>query len=329
VIVNASLHGYAFSRSALPLISELWPEFAERGADAAWGERNISRLFEFYGKLAGFSADKLATFMARMEALGIGSLEDMTVSGEAALAIEAASAFADRISSWASPEVYRGLSGAARARCSGVKIFLDGSLGARSAALDAPFLDGSEGSLLYGDGELARLLSELASYGTGLSAHAIGREAIAQALDSLESLSSDGLAFPSVRLEHAQFISRGQARRCRDLGIILSMQPNFNADSSCYADRLDPRHLEENDPFRMLIDEAGFVPGVDLLFGSDGMPHGPEEALRWSLFPAFEGQRLSAGELEAGYGTARGNPRRLRAGSAFAIDDAARVVRRA
>jgi len=75
----------------------------------------------------------------------------------------------------------------------------------------------------------------------------------------------------------------------------------------------------------MLIDEAGFVPGVDLLFGSDGMPHGPEYALRWSLFPDYEEQRLSIKEFEAGYGPALGIEGE---GSAFAIDDQARTINR-
>jgi len=325
ILVNSSLHGYAYSSSALPFIEELWPEFAQRGAEPSWGERNLPRLFVFYGKLAGLDAVKLAGFMKKMEALGLGSLEDMTIAGEEALSIIAASPFADRIALWASPEVYKELSARLRLRCSGIKIFLDGSLGARSAALDAPFLDGERESLQYGDEELLAILAELAAYRTGLSVHALGHQALAQVLGSLALLDREGLAFPTVRLEHVQFITLEQARRCKKAGIVLSMQPNFNSDSPDYADRLLQRHRLENDPFRMLIDEAGFVPGVDLLFGSDGMPHGPEYALRWSLFPDYPGQCLSLEEFESGYGPARGM---LGEGSAFAIDRRARTVLR-
>jgi hypothetical protein len=56
-----------------------------------------------------------------------------------------------------------------------------------------------------------------------------------------------------------------------------------------------------NNPFRMLIDEAGFVPGINLLFGSDGMPHGVQYALENSLFPPFPGQKLALDEFVAGY----------------------------
>jgi len=328
IIVNASLHGYLITKLGLPFVEELWPELAEHAEDSAWGERALPRLFSFYGRVAGLDSDKLATFMGRMQALGLGSLEDMTLAGEEALSIESASPFASRILSWATPDVFLGLSAARRASCVGIKIFLDGSLGAKSAALDAPFSDGQTGGLLYGDGELTALIAEIASYGAALSIHAIGHLAIEQALRCLERASAGG-GLPSVRIEHSQFISLRQARRCKDAGVILSMQPNFNSDSRDYADRLDPRHLAQNDPFRMLIDDAGFVPGRDLRFGSDGMAYGPEEALRWSLFPDFEGQRLSLEEFEAGYGRARGmeGPDEGE-GSVFAIDTLARRLRR-
>ena len=81
----------------------------------------------------------------------------------------------------------------------------------------------------------------------------------------------------------------------------IALQPNFSDDSLHYADRLPEGYPERNNPFRMLIDEAGFVPGEDLVFGSDGMPHGVGEALRQALFPPFAGQELSLDEFVAGY----------------------------
>ena len=51
----------------------------------------------------------------------------------------------------------------------------------------------------------------------------------------------------------------------------------------------------------MLIDQAGFVPGQDMLFGSDGMPHGVQRALEQSLFPPVPGQALTMEEFIAGY----------------------------
>jgi predicted amidohydrolase YtcJ len=125
---------------------------------------------------------------------------------------------------------------------------------------------------------------------------------VTQTLTALERTAALGLRFPWVRLEHVQFISLADALRAKALGVILSMQPNFNSDSVDYVDRLQPQDAESNNPFRMLLDEAGFRCGEDLIFGSDGMPHGVEYALQWSLFPPFPGQRLTVEELVAGYG---------------------------
>jgi len=53
----------------------------------------------------------------------------------------------------------------------------------------------------------------------------------------------------------------------------------------------------------MLIDEAGFVPGEDLIFGSDGMPHGAAAAVRQALSPPYpDRQALAIDELIAGEG---------------------------
>lgn len=79
------------------------------------------------------------------------------------------------------------------------------------------------------------------------------------------------------------------------------MQPNFSSDTVDYRDRLDAGYCEMNNPFRMLIDEIGFVPGNDLVFGSDGMPHGIETAIQQSLRPSLSQQKLSIDEFVAGY----------------------------
>lgn len=339
IIVNSSLHGFVLTPAALSPVKELWPELALHHEDEEWIERSIGPTFSFYTRIAGFDAGKLEAFMVKMESLGIGSLDDMTIASEEALKIIAASSFADRIRCWATPEVYKALSPAARVSCLGIKIYLDGSIGARSASIDELFLDGCEGKLLYSDEGLRAALLEVAHWGTGLSAHALGHRCIEQILNCLDSLKRDGVHLPSVRLEHLQFISLEQAKRCKEQGIILSMQPNFNADSVDYADRLIPRHLAENDPFRMLIDEARFVPGEDLVFGSDGMPHGSEFPLQWSLFPAYGGQSLSAAEFASGYRpspdwrrpsreTTQGISIKEGVGSSFEIDEGARSIRR-
>lgn len=324
IAINFSLHGFVMTKSAIPHVESAWPELARNYRDVQWTEGRLPELFEFYGVSAGLDQAKLEAFMRGLEELGIGSVEDMACIGEEALAVIAASPYRGRVASWASPSCHAKLSEGARKQIVGFKLFLDGSIGARSAAIEPAFLDGGQGRLLYDEAGLEALVSGLAGEGKALSVHAIGQRAIRQILDVLERCSENSLRFPEIRLEHVQFIGQKEAFRCRDLGIRLSMQPNFNSDSVDYADRLPEPLLAVNNPFRMLIDEAGFVPGKDLVFGSDGMPHGPEYALAWSLFPAFEGQRLSVEEFVAGYSVQDG---KVAAGLSLGIDEERRSVR--
>jgi predicted amidohydrolase YtcJ len=323
LLVNLSLHGLRLSPAAARLLRDTDPELVERHTDPAWCERNLDRLLVLYGRTAGLTPAKLEAWIQGLEAVGIGAVEDLLLTGTEAWRTMRASRWADRMPWWTVPAIFETLPAEAQAECAGLKVFTDGALGARTAALDEPFLGGEPGLLLHAGEALRCALADLHAYGKPLAVHAIGDRAIGQALDVLEDLDRQGLRFPLVRLEHVQFITEPQARRARELGLVLSMQPNFTSDSADYADRLDRARLARNNPFRMLIDRVGFRPGRDLIFGSDGMPHGLAWAARWSLFPPFEGQRLGLEELLAGYGAAPGSlaPREL------VVDEAAQSVR--
>jgi predicted amidohydrolase YtcJ len=300
VIANYSLHGVLLTGAARETLRDGHPELVRRHADPSWCERNLAALLSLYSRAAPLTAAKLAAFMAGLEALGVGSAEDMAVTGEQALSVIRASPHAGRIVCWSDPRVFRSMSPEAQAGVHGFKLFADGAIGLRTAALSEPYLGGGGlGLLLRSDSELA---SELAPLARPVAVHAIGERAVEQVLTALERLCLDGVRLPPVRIEHAQFITLPQALRAKSLGLTLSMQPNFSADSRDYAPRLSPRLREANNPFRMLIDRAGFKPGSDLVFGSDGMPHGMEAAKRWGLSPDYPGQALTLGELEAGYG---------------------------
>ncbi|WP_243303532.1 amidohydrolase family protein [Geothrix oryzisoli] len=306
LLVNFSLHGLGLSPGAARLLRDADPELVARHADPAWCERNLDRLLVLFGRTAGLTAAKLETWIQGLEALGVGAVEDLLLTGEAAWRVVRASRWTDRLPWWTVPAIFDTLPAEAQAECAGLKLFTDGALGARTAALGEPFRGGEPGLLLSADEALSQALATHHARGKALAIHAIGDRAIGQVLAALEDLDRQGLRFPQVRLEHAQFITEAQARRARDLGLVLSMQPNFSSDSVDYADRLGPDTLAQNNPFRMLIDRVGFRPGHDLIFGSDGMPHGLAYPAQWSLFPPFEGQRLSLEELLAGYGPAPG-----------------------
>ena len=323
ILINFSLHGFALTAGARRILGPGHPELLERQHDPEWCERNMERLLAFFGKSAGLTAAKLDSFMTGLQAAGIGAVEDMLLTDEDALRVILASPWSARVRCWTTPAIYRGLSPAAQEAVAGLKLFTDGALGARTAAMETPFRDGGDGLLIYTGPSLEQELEALQPLDKPVAIHAIGGRAVAQTLTALERLAGRGLRFPWVRLEHVQFITLPDARRAKALGAILSMQPNFNSDSADYADRLDPAALAANNPFRMLLDEAGFRCGEDLIFGSDGMPHGVEFALQWTLFPAYPGQRLTVEELTAGYGL----PPEGQGRSTLVVDEVLRKVR--
>lgn len=322
VVVNLSLHGFLLTPAAQEALRPEVPEIVERYRDDLWRERNIARMLIFLGRLSPLDGTKLARFLEMIHEVGVESAEDMLLVDGPALEVLAGSGRAFKV--WAAPETYLSLGSQARKGIHGLKLFLDGALGTRTAALAEPFLGGGSGLLTHENEALRERIGSLASSRMPFSIHAIGERAVEQALGVLEELDQDGARPPSVRLEHVQFITESQARRAKALGLVLSMQPNFSSDSVDYADRLGIGLLEANNPFRMLIDRVGFSPGRDLVFGSDGMPHGMIPSLQWSLFPAYPGQRLSLEEWLAGYGREPGTEGPVR----VSLDSEARRVDR-
>jgi stage V sporulation protein SpoVS len=318
VVCNVSLHSFRFNAPARAALKAEFPDIVANVDDQGWVERNLDRVFELFTAAGGAAA--IPAYMESLAALGVWAADDMLVaSDEAALLLSRK--YAGRTALWSEPARYARLGPAARAVIGGLKIFVDGALGARSAALGRPYLGGGRGLLLHSDAGLEKLVKSAARRTGRLAVHAIGGAAIEQAVSALERLAVPRKDL-AVRLEHAQLITFDQARRAKKLGVGLCMQPNFSADSACYADRLPAACLRRNNPFRMLIDRAGFVPGEDLLLGSDGMPHGAEPALRAALFPPFAGQRLTLEEFRAGYCLASPAPGLLD----VRIDGAKRVV---
>jgi len=121
---------------------------------------------------------------------------------------------------------------AARYRDGWLKLFTDGSLGSRTAALLAPWEDddpagppavGPIGLLLHEPAELARLAGRAARAGIATQAHAIGDRAVRVALDLLADLPRVGGA--THRIEHAQLVARADRERFAALGVVASVQP--------------------------------------------------------------------------------------------------------
>jgi predicted amidohydrolase YtcJ len=297
VVMNLSLHGLVVNRAGRELLGRTDADAADHLDDQEWIERHLLRVLNLFAR-DGATPDRLRRFFDRLLAEhGIHAVDEMLLVGPDEIALFDEAGLADRVRFWAAPEMYEGLAPELRVRAHGIKLFTDGALGTWSAALRKPYRDGPGGTglLIHRDDELAALIER---YGhLPMAIHAIGDRAIEQVVATVEAVRPSA----PIRMEHAQFITEPVARRAKALGMTLCVQPNFSDDSKHYADRLPAGYPERNNPVRMLIDRAGFVPGADLLFGSDGMPHGVAEGLRQALFPPFPGQALTIDEFRAGY----------------------------
>jgi len=301
IIVNISLHHFIMNREAEERLRETYPEIVANYKNPGWYEDHFPRMMLFLAGLVEPREELFKCFFDFLLQRGIYYLEDMILSGESSYGIINSSPFRERTAFWADLGTFRTLSAAAQKNIKGIKLFTDGAIGAGTAALGHPYRDGHQGYLLYSDDAFYRIMQEAADYKKAISVHAIGDKASSQVVQTLKKLSLQGSEFPFIRMEHCQFIDEKTAHEARELGIVLSMQPNFSSDSVDYKDRLFPQYLKNNNPFRMLIDKVGFVPGKDLILGSDGMPHGVEAALKYSLFPPFPQQKLTLAEFVAGY----------------------------
>jgi predicted amidohydrolase YtcJ len=186
--------------------------------------------------------------------------------------------------------------------CKGLKVIADGAFGVWTAALFQPYCNkpDSRGIFYLTAGELEAQIRQTVEWRVPIVAvHCIGDAGIQRVLDVYQKLAAEGINTVGWRLEHAILINAQQAKLAKQLGIVLSMQPNFSSDTR-YEDRLGKRVALIN-PFRMLVDEFGFEPGKDLIFGSDGMPTGLKEGLEWATNPSLPSQKLTTEETMAAY----------------------------
>jgi predicted amidohydrolase YtcJ len=140
----------------------------------------------------------------------------------------------------------------------GVKAFLDGSLGSRTAEM----LDGS-GTARLQQAELVDVVERCARAELNVCLHAIGDGAVRRALDALSRRRN---AWPlwRPRIEHAQCVDPKDVPRFARLGVIASMQPIHAVADRELADRIWPGVTAHSYAWRAL-ERAG----ARLAFGSD------------------------------------------------------------
>lgn len=149
----------------------------------------------------------------------------------------------------------------------GVKILADGSLGARTAALNKPYNDepSTKGILCWGRKELEETIVKAQDAGFQVCVHAIGDRAINETLSAFEKvLKKKPRKDFRHRLEHASVLNKQLIRRLRRLGLIACVQPHFVISDFWVESRLGAARARWTYPFKTLIEN-----GVLLAGGSD------------------------------------------------------------
>jgi predicted amidohydrolase YtcJ len=196
-------------------------------------------------------------------------------------------------------------------RVGGIKVFADGALGPRTAAMLAPYEGEPEnvGVVTTDEGTLRALARKATAGGLPLAVHAIGDRANRTVLDVLAEVGKAGPGGLRHRIEHVQLLHPDDVGRLAALGIVASMQP-IHATQDCeMADRYWSDRCAGGYAWRSLL-EAGTV----LAFGSDcpvedlnpllGI-HAAVTRRRTDGFPGpegwYPGQRLTVGEAVRAY----------------------------
>jgi predicted amidohydrolase YtcJ len=145
-----------------------------------------------------------------------------------------------------------------------LKLWLDGALGSRGAALHADYCDdpGNRGLVLIPPDELERLVREARDAGFQACVHAIGDRANTLALDAMERV---GVAGRRFRIEHAQVLTPADIPRFAQLGLVPSMQATHcTSDMRWAGDRLGSDRLPGAYAWRSLL-----ATGTVIANGSD------------------------------------------------------------
>jgi len=149
-----------------------------------------------------------------------------------------------------------------------VKVYTDGALGSRGAALLEPYSDRAShsGLLLTSKEQLRAIFSLSIQAGFQVAIHAIGDKGNRIALDEVEhAYATIGGRKLRHRIEHSQVVALDDIPRFKSLDVIASMQPTHaTSDMNMAEDRLGSDRLKGAYAWRSFLDQ-----GSVLVSGSD------------------------------------------------------------
>ncbi|HEX8003104.1 MAG TPA: amidohydrolase [Mycobacteriales bacterium] len=254
---------------------------------------------EAYGSLSPAqveSAQRAA--LAEAARLGIGSVHEMSgpeVAGEADLAsLLALDTGVEVVAYWGAlgdveTPLRHGIRGA------GGDLFCDGSIGSHTAAFRDPYADADTcGALRYSVEEITAHIARCCEAGLQTGFHVIGDAAIETVLDAFEAVGRERVLGGRHRLEHVEAASPASVDRMRDLGLVASVQPAFDAEwggpSGMYVSRLGAERAAGLNPYA-----AFAAAGVPMAFGADApvTPLDPWGGVRAAVHHGTPGSGIS------------------------------------
>lgn len=154
----------------------------------------------------------------------------------------------------------------------GIKLFADGALGSRGAALFNPYSDrpDTSGLLVTPEDELTRRAKIAHRAGYAVTIHAIGDRGNHLALDALAAANAEPGARLHHRVEHAQILAPEDIPRFAKQRVVASMQPTHATSDMPWAEaRVGPERIRGAYAWRTLLGT-----GATVVFGSDAPVEG-------------------------------------------------------
>jgi len=175
-----------------------------------------------------------------------------------------------------------------------VKVFSDGSLGARTAWMHEPYLDGGLGISTMPMPEIAQVVRQARQHGWAVSIHAVGDKANHEILNIFSEFDSIPRQVPIPdRIEHVQILRPDDIPRLAQLGLTASVQPPHVLDDMTLVDKVWGERGKYTYPFRSLLNA-----GTLLALGSDA-PVAKENP--WFGIHAAVNRRKPSGYPENGW----------------------------
>ncbi len=161
-----------------------------------------------------------------------------------------------------------------------IKMYVDGALGSRGAALIEPYNDdpGNRGLTVNSFEAIRMVTSEALDHGFQVCTHAIGdrgNNIVLNAYEQAMQRSPMQARDARLRIEHAQVLDAADIPRFKKLGVIPSMQPTHCTSDMRWAEaRLGPARASRSYAWRSLLDDGNIIPG-----GSDFPVENPNPLL--------------------------------------------------